>query len=72
MSHQPERALTPFAAQDKYLEVSRRNESSAREGIDTWMIIGFIFPASSSRNESSDREGIDTNSFLSSSILVSS
>ena len=60
MSHQPERALTPFAAQDKYLEVSRRNESSAREGIDTWMIIGFIFPASSSRNESSAREGIDT------------
>ena len=35
MSHQPERALTPLTSNDISYGKMRRNESSAREGIDT-------------------------------------
>ena len=67
MSHQPERALTPNGCINTSLNCSvSRNESSAREGIDTLLAAcASLHRSRSCRNESSAREGIDTVIYIS-------
>ena len=61
MSHQPERALTrSWCCGSTSSDTKCRNESSAREGIDTYLSLLSLCHIASCRNESSAREGIDT------------